>query len=68
MKISKKDILSIKAGTSMKFKFDNYENLKSTQVYAYQLSNSSDRPQNVERYKCSYCKEEMSLTIEAVRK
>lgn len=67
MKVSKKDILSIKAGTSMTFRMDNYESLKSAQSYAYQLSYSSDKPRDIKRYRCFSSLEEMKLTIEAVR-
>ena len=52
MKVGKKDILSIKVGTSMKFIMDSYESLKSAH----------------EKYRCSYVLKELSLTIEAVKK
>lgn len=68
MKVGKKDILSIKAGTSMKFIMDSYESLKSAHAYAYQLSYSKDKPKDVEKYRCSYVLNELSLTIEAVKK
>ena len=66
-KVSKKDILSIKAGSSMTFPMDDAESVNSTKVYAYQLSKSKDKPDDVERYKTSV-KDKLILTIIAVRK
>ncbi len=66
-KVSKKDILSIKAGSSITFHMDDAESVNSAKVYAYQLSESRDKPDDVERYKTSV-KDKLILTILAVRK
>lgn len=68
MKVTKSDIYLIKPGTSMAFRFHNYESMKSIQVYAYQLSYASDKPEGVLRYKTSANRQTNVLTIEAVRR
>lgn len=67
MKITKRDILSIKAGTSMTFKMDDIESVNSIKTYVYQLSKSKGKPCDVEKYRTSV-KDKTVLTIEAVRK
>lgn len=67
-KVSKKDILSIKAGSSMTFHMDTYESLKSAHTYAYQLTYSSDKPRDVKKYRCSYSLKDLTITIIAVGK
>lgn len=68
MKVTKKDIIGIKAGSSMTFHMNSFEEMKSTQTYAYQLAYSTGKPKDVKRYKTSMNIEEKTLTIEAVRK
>lgn len=68
MKIGKKDILGIKAGTSIMFHMDDYESINSAKTYAYQLSKSREKPIDVEKYRTSFNKDKLELTIEAVRK
>lgn len=67
-RVSKKDILGIKAGSSMTFHMDTYEALKSAHTYAYQLSNSSDKPGDVKKYRCSYSLKDLTITIISVKK
>ena len=67
-RVSKKDILGIKAGSSMTFHMDTYEALKTAHTYAYQLSNSCDKPGDVKKYRCSYSLKDLTITIIAVKK
>lgn len=67
MKVSKKDILGIKAGTSLTFTMDDIESVNSIKTYVYQLSKSKDKPNDVEKYKTSV-KDKLILTIIAVKK
>lgn len=66
MKVTKQDILRIKAGTSMTFHFDSYEPLKSIKTYCYQLRFDSEKPKDVSRYACSADNKKLILTITAL--
>ena len=68
MKVTKKDILSIRAGSSTKFTLPDYESCKSASSFAYQLNNSSDKPSDVERYKTSINAKACSITIAAIER
>ena len=59
MKVTKKDILSIKAGS--------YKDCVNARSYAYQLAFTDPR-EDVERYSTSIDKDKNQITIEAIKK
>ena len=52
MKVTKKDILSIKAGSSKVMQLDSYKDCVNARSYAYQLAFTDPR-EDVERYSTS---------------
>ena len=68
MKVTKRDIIRIKAGTSATFTLPDWESCKSAQSYAYQLSYSREKPCDVLKYKTSLDPKSWTLTIEAVKR
>ena len=67
MKVTKKDILSIKAGSSKVMQLDSYKDVGSSSSYAYQLGVTDPRV-DVERYSISIDKDKNQITIEAIKK
>lgn len=67
MKVTKKDILSIKAGSSKVMQLDSYKDCVNARSYAYQLAFTDPR-EDVERYSISIDKEKNQITIEAIKK
>lgn len=66
MKVTKKDILSIKAGSSKVMQLDSYKDCVNAS-YAYQLAFTDPR-EDVERYSISIDKDKNQITIEAIKK
>lgn len=66
MKVTKKDILSIKAGSSKVMQLDSYKDCVNARSYAYQLAFTDPR-EDVERYSISIDKDKNQITIEAIR-
>ena len=67
MKVTKKDILSIKAGSSKVMQLDSYKDCVNARSYAYQLAFTDPR-EDVERYSISIDKDKNQITIEAIKK
>lgn len=67
MKVSKKDILDIKPGTSMCFHMDSYKDCVSVQKYAYQLCKIYPRA-NIKRYSTSIDVKTNCITVTALKK
>ena len=67
MKVTKKDILSIKAGSSKVMQLDSYKDCVNARSYAYQLAFTDPR-EDVERYSTSIDKDKNQITIEAIKK
>lgn len=67
MKVTKKDILGIRAGTSCMFQFEDYDSMKSIQSYVYQLNHSKEKPEAVKRFSTSADIKNLKLTIEAIK-
>lgn len=67
MKVTKKDILSIKAGSSKVMQLDSYKDCVNARSYAYQLALTDPR-EDVERYSISIDKYKNQITIEAIKK
>lgn len=67
MKVTKKDILSIKAGSSKVMQLDSYKDCVNARSYAYQLAFTDPR-EDVERYSVSIDKDKNQVTIEAIKK
>ncbi len=65
MKVTKKDILSVKPGSSLTMQLGSYKDCISARQYAYQLALSDPR-ENVEKYSVSIDKETNRITITAV--
>ena len=59
MKVTKKDILSIKAGSSKVMQLDSYKDCVNARSYAYQLAFTDPR-EDVERYSTSIDKDKKS--------
>ena len=66
MKVSKKEILSIKPNMSKSFKLNSYKECLSARAYAYQLCKSDPRP-GVNRYSVSIDNKTNTITIAALR-
>lgn len=58
MKVTKKDILSIKAGSSKVMQLDSYKDCVNARSYAYQLAFTDPR-EDVERYSTSIDKDKI---------
>lgn len=67
MKVTKKDILSIKAGSSKVMQLNSYKDCVNARSYAYQLAFTDPR-EDVERYSTSIDKDKNQITIEAIKK
>ena len=67
MKVTKKDILSIKAGSSKVMQLDSYKDCVNARSYAYLLAFTDPR-EDVERYSISIDKDKNQITIEAIKK
>lgn len=67
MKVTKKDILSIKAGSSKVMQLDSYKDCVNARSYAYQLAFTDPR-EDVERYSISIDKDKNQITIEAINR
>lgn len=67
MKVTKKDILSIKAGSSKVMQLDSYKDCVNARSYAYQLAFTVPR-EDVKRYSISIDKDKNQITIEAIKK
>ena len=61
MKVTKKDILSIKAGSSKVMQLDSYKDCVNARSYAYQLAFTDPR-EDVERYSISIDKDKNQIT------
>ncbi|WP_221656689.1 hypothetical protein [Bacteroides uniformis] len=62
MKVTKKDILSIKAGSSKVMQLDSYKDCVNARSYAYQLAFTDPR-EDVERYSTSIGKSSVSCPL-----
>ena len=67
MKVTKKDILSIKAGSFKVMQLDSYKDCVNARSYDCQLAFTDPR-EDVERYSISIDKDKNQITIEAIKK
>lgn len=66
MKITKNDILKIKAGSSLTAQLGSYLECRSLRQWAYEIAKSYPRD-DVERYSC-YISKGNKITITAIKK